>query len=136
MKLTTILSKNQDIKVIGSLNDIWKEKFNSENGFPQASLIIKEDLINNDNKFVKELLKEVESSINWVNENKKDAAIFSVDNGSQVDVNILEKSIENSNITFVSSQDNKEDYINYFKILESENARSIGEKVPDEEFFY
>lgn len=134
--LTTILSKNQDIKVIGSLNDIWKEKFNSENGFPQASLIIKEDLISTNNKFVKELLKEVENSINWVNENKKDAATFSVDNGSQVDVNILEKSIESSNITFVPAEDNKEDYINYFKILEAANAKSIGEKVPDEEFFY
>ena len=55
---------------------------------------------------------------------KRDAATFSVDNGSQVDVNILEKSIESSNITFVPAEDNKEDYINYFKILEAANAKS------------
>ncbi|MCF0148845.1 MAG: ABC transporter substrate-binding protein [Clostridium sp.] len=134
--LTTILNKNPNIKVIASLNDLWKEKFNSESGFPQASLIVKESLINEDKDFVNNLIKEVSNSINWVNENNKDAAAYSIENGSQVEAATLEKSIENSNIVFIKAKDNKEDYMDYYKVLENENPKSIGEKMPDEKFFY
>ena len=85
---------------------------------------------------MKKLTEEILSSTNWVNENNNDAAKYSIDNGSQVEEAILEKSIKNSSIAFVKAKDNKEDYINYYKVLESENAKSIGEKLPDENFFY
>lgn len=134
--LTTILNKNPNIKVVASLNDLWKEKFNSESGFPQASLIVKETLINEDKDFVNKLIKEVYNSINWVNKNSKEAANYSIENGSQVDEAIIEKSIPNSSIIFIEAKDNKADYIDYFKVLEKENSKSIGEKVPDEELFY
>lgn len=134
--LTTILNKNPNIKVVASLNDLWKEKFNSESGFPQSSLIVKEELINENKDFINNLTKELLDSTNWVNENNSDAAKYSIDNGSQVEESILEKSIKSSSITFIEAKDNKEDYINYYKVLESENAKSIGEKMPNENFFY
>ncbi len=134
--LTTILNKNPNIKVIASLNDLWKEKFNSESGFPQASLIVKETLINEDKDFINKLIEEVSNSINWVNKNNKEAATYSIENGSQVDEAIIEKSISNSSIIFINAKDNKADYIDYYKVLEKENAKSIGDKIPDESFFY
>ena len=134
--LTTILSKNPNIKVIASLNDLWKEKFNSESGFPQASIIVKESLIDEDKDFINNLIEEVSNSINWVNKNSKDAAAYSIENGSQVDEAIIEKSIPNSSIIFIEAKDNKSDYMDYYKVLERENSKSIGEKLPDEEFFY
>ncbi|WP_275373532.1 ABC transporter substrate-binding protein [Clostridium tertium] len=134
--LTTILSKNPNINIIASLNDLWKEKFNSKNGFPQASIIVKEEIINNDKDFLNELIDKVNNSIQWVNENNKEAADYSVENGSQVEASIIEKSIKNSNINFSNSGDSKQDYLEYFKVLENENAKSIGEKIPNEDFFY
>lgn len=134
--LTTILSKNPNINIIASLNDLWKEKFNSKNGFPQASIIVKEEIINNDKDFLNELIDKVNNSIQWVNENNKEAADYSVENGSQVEAAIIEKSIKNSNINFSNSGDSKQDYLEYFKVLENENAKSIGEKIPNEDFFY
>ncbi|MBE6052364.1 MAG: ABC transporter substrate-binding protein [Clostridium sartagoforme] len=134
--LTTILNKNSNIKVIASLNDLWKETFNSESGFPQSSLIVKETLIKEDENLTNKLIEEISNSINWVNTNKKEAATYSIENGSQVEEAILENSISNSSITFIKAIDNKEDYISYFKVLEAANAKSIGEKVPDENFFY
>ena len=134
--LTTILNKNPNIKVVASLNDLWKEKFNSESGFPQASLIVKESLINEDKDFINKLMEEVSNSTKWVNENSKDAASYSTANGSQVDEAIIEKSISNSSIIFIKAKDNKADYMDYYKVLEKENSKSIGEKIPDENFFY
>ncbi|WP_195263973.1 MqnA/MqnD/SBP family protein [Clostridium sp. 1001275B_160808_H3] len=134
--LTTILSKNPNINIIASLNDLWKERFDNEKGFPQASIIVKEEIINNDKDFLNDFIDKVDSSIEWVNENNKEAADYSVENGSQVEASIIEKSINNSNINFSKARDSKEDYINYFKILESENPKSIGENIPGEDFFY
>ena len=70
------------------------------------------------------------------NENNKEAADYSVENGSQVEASIIEKSIKNSNINFSNAGDSKQDYLEYFKVLENENAKSIGEKIPNEDFFY
>ena len=134
--LTTILNKNPNIKVIASLNDLWKEKFNSKSGFPQASLIVKESLINEDKDFINKLMEEVSNSTKWVNGNSKDAASYSTANGSQVDEAIIEKSIANSSIIFIKAKDNKADYMDYYRVLEKENSKSIGEKIPDENFFY
>ena len=134
--LTTILNKNPNIKIISSLNNLWKESFNSDNGFPQASLIVKEDLIKDNKDFINKLVEEISNSINWVNENNSEASKFSIENGSQVEETILEKSIKSSNITFIKARENKEDYMDYYKVLEKENPKSIGEKLPDEKFFY
>lgn len=134
--LTTILNKNPNIKIISSLNNLWKESFNSDNGFPQASLIVKEDLIKDNKDFINKLVEEISNSINWVNENNIEASKFSIENGSQVEETILEKSIKSSNITFIKARENKEDYMDYYKVLEKENPKSIGEKLPDEKFFY
>ncbi|WP_066892832.1 ABC transporter substrate-binding protein [Clostridium nigeriense] len=134
--LTTILNKNPNIKIISSLNNLWKESFNSDNGFPQASLIVKEDLIKDNKDFINKLVEEISNSINWVNENNSEASKFSIENGSQVEETILEKSIKSSNITFIKARENKEDYMDYYKVLEKENQKSIGEKLPDEKFFY
>lgn len=134
--LTTILSKKPNISIVASLNDLWKEQFNSEKGFPQASIIVKEEIITNDKDFLEKFITKVDESVKWVNDNNKEAAQYSVENGSQVETSIIEQSIKNSNIRFSKAKDNKEDYIDYFKVLESENSKSIGEKVPDEKFFY
>jgi NitT/TauT family transport system substrate-binding protein len=134
--LTTIINKNTNIEVIANLNDLWKEKFDSNKGFPQASIIVKEDLINNSKDFLDKLMSEIDLSTKWANENNGEAAKYSVENGSQVDVSVLEKSIKNSNINFSKAKDSKKEYLDYYKILESENPKSIGEKIPDEDFFY
>ncbi|WP_411168024.1 ABC transporter substrate-binding protein [Clostridium sp. MB05] len=134
--LTTIINKNTNIEVIANLNDLWKDKFDSNKGFPQASIIVKEDLINNSKDFLDKLMSEIDLSTKWANENNGEAAKYSVENGSQVDVSVLEKSIKNSNINFSKAKDSKKEYLDYYKILESENPKSIGEKIPDEDFFY
>lgn len=134
--LTVIKSKNNNIKEIENLNDMWKETYDVKMGFPQASIIVKDDLINNHKEFVDKLLLEVDNAIKWVNDNNDKAAEYAVENGSTVDENIIAKSIKNSNLKYVSAKDSKDEYKKYYEILMEGNAKSIGEKMPDEQFFY
>ena len=134
--LTTIMGKNQNVKIIGNLNDIWNEVFQTSKGFPQASIIAKSSLIENDKEFLNSFLEKVSEGITWVNENPKEASEAAVKNGSTVEAATLEKSIKNSNIAFSKSKDTKDDYLKYYNELNSFNNKTIGGKVPDDKFFY
>ncbi|MDO5518770.1 MAG: ABC transporter substrate-binding protein, partial [Clostridium sp.] len=46
--LSTVQSKNSDFTTIMDLNEEWKTINNSEYGFPQSTIIVKNDLIEND----------------------------------------------------------------------------------------
>ena len=63
--LSQVLSKKSDINVIMDFNKEWQTLNNSEYGFPQATIIVKKELIDNDNKFVEKFLKEVEEYLSF-----------------------------------------------------------------------
>ena len=46
--LTVLMDKNPNLKIISNLNDVWKETFNSPQGYPQSTVIVKKDLVNKD----------------------------------------------------------------------------------------
>lgn len=134
--LTTIMGKNPNVKIVCNLNDIWNEAFGTSKGFPQASIIAKEDIVENDKEFLNEFLNKASEGIKWVNDNPKEASEAAVKNGSKVEEGTLEKSIKNSNIAFSKASETKDDYIKYYEILNEFNNKTIGGKVPDAKFFY
>lgn len=134
--LTTIIGKKPEVKVIGNLNDIWNELFETTKGFPQASIIAKDDIVENNKEFLNDFLIKVSEGIKWVNDNPKEASEAAVKNGSKVEAATIEKSIKNSNISFSKANENKDEYIKYYNVLNSVNNKTIGGKVPNEKFFY
>lgn len=55
--LSSVLLKNPDLKVLFSLNDLWMDSVGVSYGYPQSSLVIKEDLIINHPEFVGDFIK-------------------------------------------------------------------------------
>lgn len=134
--LSTIMSKNKNTKIILNLNKEWKKIFKLEEGFPQSTIIAKKSLIENNKEFLEGFLDNVEKSILFSNENKMDTIKLFIKNGGKINEDIAEKSIDNSNLKFRKAKETKEEYIKYYEILEKENSKSIGGKIPDEKIFY
>ena len=44
---------------------------NSEYGYPQSTVIIKSELIDNDKEFVSKIMNEIKESCNWIYEDKE-----------------------------------------------------------------
>ena len=44
--LSTVMAKNENIKIICNLNDEWKKVHDVESGYPQSTLLIKEGFYN------------------------------------------------------------------------------------------
>lgn len=63
--LSSVLMKDKDLKILFDLNQLWNEALGVEKGYPQSSLVIKEELIKDDPQFVMEFLKAYEESIQW-----------------------------------------------------------------------
>lgn len=134
--LSTIIEKNPDIKILASLNDMWKDAFDSSLGYPQSSIIIKNEVLENDSEFVKKLVTQIDENVDKVNDKKQEAVSAEVKNGSKVEEKIIESSVERANLDFVVASQCKDAYLAYYDILLKMNPKSVGDKMPDENFFY
>lgn len=130
--LTTVLDKKSTTKVVFDLNAEWKKATQSFLGFPQSSLVIKNDLLNQQKSFVQSFLKQFEDSVNWANGNAGKLGEYAEAIQLSVNKAAVEKCMPRANLKFVSANNSREEYGKYFKILFDFEPKSIGGKLPDE----
>ena len=134
--LTVLMSKNPDLKIIENLNDAWKETFNSPQGYPQSTVIVKKDLINNDKEFVNAFLNYLSDSITWANKNPEKAGEYCSEIGVTTDAKVIGKSLERANLKYIPIKDMVDDYNNYYQKLFDFDAKTVGGKLPDEGIYF
>ena len=133
--LSTVQAKNENFKIIMNLNDEWKSLNNSEYGYPQATLIIKSELIDNDKEFVSKVLDKVEESCSWIYDNKETLGAYCEEIGISAKKPIIISAIDRSNIKYVGIKDCYDEYKIYFDKLNQFEPKTIGGSIPDDEIF-
>lgn len=127
--LSTVMAKNSDIKIILSLNDEWIKVNNVENGYPQSTLLIKEEFYNKikDTNSYDKLIEAFEESEKWVIDNPQLAAEKCEELGITVNKDVINESIKNSNLRFTTIEDSKKEYEAYFSTIDTDNKGESGE---------
>lgn len=133
--LSTVLSKKSDLKVICNINDEWKKILGSDDGYPQSTLIVKDDLLENSEEFINEFNKLISKDIDFVNTNREEAGKMCEELGISVAAPILVKALDNANLKYKNISETKDAYNNYYKKLNEYEPKLIGGKVPDEKIF-
>lgn len=133
--LSKVLSKSPTSTIVANLNDEWKNVTNSDLGYPQSTLVIKEEIYETNPKFVKEFINKLTESISKLYKNSGETVENVKRNSLSIDTSVLNKVLTRANIFYTPIIDCKEEYNNYFKILELTNKRVIGGKLPDEDIF-
>lgn len=133
--LSKVLSKSPTSTIVANLNDEWKNVTNSDLGYPQSTLVIKEEIYETNPKFVKEFINKLTESISKLYKNSGETVENVKRNSLSIDTSVLNKVLTRANIFYTPIIDCKEEYNNYFKILELTNKKVIGGKLPDEEIF-
>lgn len=133
--LSTVQAKNENFKTILNLNDEWKALNNSEYGYPQATIIVKSDLIDDDKEFVKKVLDKVEESCKWIYEDKENLGAYCEEIGVSAKKPIIMNAVDRSNIKYVGIKDCYKEYKIYFDKLNQSESKTIGGSIPDEEIF-
>ena len=127
--LSTVISKNSDIKIVLSLNDEWIQVNSVEKGYPQSTLLIKEEFYNKikDTNVYDTLIEVFNESEKWVIDNPQLAAEKCEELGITVNKDVINESIKNSNLKFTNIEDSKEEYEAYFSIIDADNKGESGE---------
>lgn len=133
--LSKILTKNLGTNIVSNLNDEWKNLSNSDLGYPQATLVIKEEIYNSNPKIVESFVQKLKSSIAFLYKNPENSIQYIKENNLSLDTSILDKILTRANIYYVPILDCQEEYNNYFKKLYEINSKVIGGKIPNEEIY-
>ncbi|MEG1002595.1 ABC transporter substrate-binding protein [Clostridium sp.] len=130
--LSQVLAKKPDLNIVMNLNEEWEKLNKTDYGFPQATVIVKEDLIKNNKQFVDKFLEQLDNSVKFAVDNKNELGPICEEIGVSANKDIIAKAMEKANLKYVPIKDSKNEYNTYFKKLYDFDSKSVGGKVPDD----
>lgn len=134
--VTTATIKNNNIKVAIDMNKEW-EKLNSKNSSSLVTgvVVARKEFVEKHPEAVKAFLDEYKKSVEYTNGSVKEASLL-IEKNNIVPAKVAEKAIPSCNITFISGNDMKTKLEGYLNTLYNQNPKSIGGKMPSEDFYY
>ncbi|APW65774.1 ABC transporter substrate-binding protein [Poseidonibacter parvus] len=113
----------------------WGKTFKVESKVPQAGMSVIGDMILN-KKAIKRFNEEYAKSLQWYKNNPKEAASIVVEEIPMLDEAGVAESIKHVQLNTVSAEDSKEDLEFFYKLLEKNNPKTIGGKLPNDAFYF
>jgi NitT/TauT family transport system substrate-binding protein len=108
---------------------------NDGSSFVTSVMVVKKEFADQHPDLLKTFAEEYAASTSWVNANVSEAAVL-VGKTGIADVQVAEKAIPFCNITYIDGLPMKEKLSGYLKTLYDQNPKSVGDKMPDEDFYY
>jgi NitT/TauT family transport system substrate-binding protein len=133
--LSTILLKKPKTKIILDLQEEWAKMTKSGKSYPQAVLVINSKFVDNYKNVVDIIVKELQSSITYANENPDKLGELAEKYETGLTKKVVTNSIKGMNLDYKSATDVKEIIESYLSILKDYNEKSIGGKLPDEKIY-
>jgi NitT/TauT family transport system substrate-binding protein len=133
-QLTALTKKVDNLKII-NIQELYSKKMNVLY-YPQASVFIKNDLINNYPKVVEKYLDLLEKSTNKTLTNLLDISNICVELNYGLTKEVLKDAIPRSNIGFGLLDNTNQNLIKYFELILENNPNILNGKMPDENFYY
>ncbi len=113
----------------------WGETFKVEAKIPQAGMAVLGDIAKNE-YIVKRFKEEYNKSLAWYKANPKEAGELMVKTLPMLDAVGVADSIEYVNLDSVDASNAKKDLEFFYGILEQNNPKTIGGKLPNDEFYW
>lgn len=133
--LSTVQAKNDKFNIVLDLNEEWKKINNSEYGYPQATIIVKKELAENNKEFLEELLSKIKESAEWAYSDKETLGTYCEEIGVSAKKPIIIKAMDRANIKYADIKDSYKEYKTYFQELNTFDPKTIGGKIPDDSIF-
>ena len=129
--LTNVLKQREDSEVVVDIQDLWSELTGLDK-YPQASLIISEELIENHPEFVEAFIEEYKQSVAWINQNPAEAGEYYEGLDIGLNAMIVEEALPSCNINFVSAVNAIDELNAYLDVLYEFNPQLLGGNQVDE----
>lgn len=134
--VTNIMMKKDNAKVVFDFNEEWSKITGIEQGYPQASLIIKSDLLEDHKEFVDKFIQLYSENLQWAKENPEKLGEYAEKLEYGITKDMVVNGIERMNMGPLYVEDMKKEYEVYYNVLLNFAPDVIGGKLPDEEFYF
>lgn len=136
--VTTALTKSEDLRVALNLTKEWNALNKDED--KQSTLITgvvvaRKEFIEKYPEMIKNFLKEYKMSVDFTNNNIAEASKL-IEENEIVPAKIAEKAIPQCNITIIEGNEMKEKLSGYLQVLYDANPKSVGGKMPSDDYYY
>lgn len=131
---TTITVKDTNAKIVIDINEEWSKV--SDTDLVMGCIIARNEFIKENPEVVKTFLKEYEKSINAVNGDITKTAELCEKYGVISPAKIAEKAIPYCHIVFENGKEMKNSLSAYLQFLFNSNPKSVGGKLPADDFYY
>lgn len=116
------------------LQEEWAKVFGTNGDIPQAGIAVMGNI--KDEHIIKRFNEEYEKSLAWYKKNPKEAAALVIKTLDMLKEEGVADSIEHVRLKNVSAKDAKKELEFFFDILKAEDSKSVGDKLPQESFYY
>jgi len=134
--VSMVMKKNPAVHPLINFNRSWEDLFNDTIPFAQTALLVKQDFAKRHPSIVSWYLKQLRSSIDWVNTHPDSAARLTVKYGILPDATVAGKAIPRCNLHYSGAWNERKGIEEYFKVFYTFNPLILGGSMPDEAFYY
>jgi NitT/TauT family transport system substrate-binding protein len=134
--LSVVKTKTDLLHILFDIQAEYENVTGAKTGFPQAGLLVKNELIETEPEVVAAFIQGIQDSCSWVNENPETAAEYITELDLGIPEPVAINAIPGLNIEHVSIEESREELETLFNILMLSSPDSIGGKVPDESFYF
>lgn len=136
--VTTAQAKNSQIRTALDLTKEWDSL--QKDGEQKSSMITgvvvaRKEFAEENPEEIQEFLKEYHTSVDYVNENVKDAAQL-IEKYDIVPAAVAEKALPACNIVCIDGEEMKEKLSGYLEVLNAQNPQAVGGEIPENDFYY
>ena len=134
-----LMKTSQDkspLQIVADINKVWESMGQEKKALPMGCLIVNKEFAERNPEFVVKFLSAYEKSVEWVNNNHIEAGKLIKKHNILPDENLAALAIPGSSIVYYSSDEASDTVNDFLEILYGFNPKSVGGKLPDENFYY
>ncbi|QAT50033.1 ABC transporter substrate-binding protein [Caproiciproducens sp. NJN-50] len=133
--VTQVLAKDSSAKIALDLTQEWKKAAGDKSVLTMGCLIVRKKFAEENKAAFDAFLDDYKASAEYANSNVEQAAKLSQDFGI-MDSSVAKKAIPNCAIVYLDGAEMKEKIPDFLKVLYQENPKSVGGKLPADDFYY
>ncbi len=133
--VTQVMGKNKDVKIALDVTKEWNKAVGDKSVLTMGCLIVRKDFAEKNKEALHAFLKEYQTSAAFTVSNIEDASILSEKYGI-MPAAVAKKAIPNCNIVYLDGSEMKAKIPDFLNVLFQANPKSVGGKMPGEDFYY
>jgi NitT/TauT family transport system substrate-binding protein len=133
--VTQVLTKNKDVKIALDVTEEWNKVAGDKSVLTMGCLIVRKDFAEKNKDAFNKFLDEYKASSEFTNPSVEQAADLS-EKYDIMPAAVAKKAIPNCNIVYLDGSEMKTKIPDFINVLFKANPKSVGGKLPGDDFYY